>query len=338
MQVSDESRTIEFHNRLALSRPGDWIDFANSPQFDWGFFVEYCLKNKTLVRLLTRLKDAGVKLRPFAEEQLEERLSRNSQALTVIAQIGKTLHDDDIPYSVLKFADSYPDLGRDNDFFVGEEFDRALQLIKGTFKHIPNAVSLSDSLNGKKRSFFMNGVEIEFYGKVTQLGENYFAPSELLRDREFLTLEGQTIPVPPAENRLLYSCIHSTLRHRHAKFSEILGALRILHNYQLDWNKVLDDAHNKGITLPLHFFLGMVGTLANAYCDSANGLDKLPPWMRVFPSHVPASEFAKFYGSKFFSDLFRGDLSGAVRLSAAPVIGSLSEFLAAATDRDLSIW
>lgn len=314
-------------NILLLSKDQHYvIEQFKKEGFDWKRFLVFLEKNKVTVRTLQKLREQGEKLPEDAEKMLSIAEQKKKQKLQVIRGVNALFAENEIEYVLLKFIDSWPDLGRDTDYLVGKQFKHANNLIKSSFSVKAIPLSLSDRLTKSKSSFFLGEVELELYGKITQLGEDYFQSNKIIERAARVAVDSLRIPVPSSEDRLLITCVHSLYRHRRIKYSEILVAVKTICSNKIDWEYVFQSASKIGILPGLLFFLLTAKKLLNQFTwQPENTQFEQLSWTKSFPAAVPALRVSQFYGRKFLSEIENLRLSSASHVGMIPFIGVIAE-------------
>lgn len=253
-------------NALLLAKDAD--DAAKQLErksINWEQFLAFLEKNKVTVRALQRLQELGEKLPEAAEKKLILAEKKKKQKLEVIRKVNFLFADNGVKCVLLKFIESLPDLGRDTDYLVGKQFKDAASLIKAHFPARAISLSLSDRLTRTKSSFFLGEVELELYGRISQIGETYFQSSKIIERGRETVVDNVRIVVPRFEDGLLITCVHAMYRHRRVKYSELLVATKAICSDNLDWEYIFENASQAGIVPGLFFFLHSARQLLSRY-------------------------------------------------------------------------
>src|SRR5207244_4757978 len=101
------------------------------------------------------------------------------------------------------------------------------------------ALTHCDKLLGKF-SCFLPGYthDFELYPTISQLGEVYLDPEEVLQYRKKEVIEGREVWTTSNEDRVLIRVIHTIFRHNFIKLSDIIDFLKLAQNSAPE--KVLD--------------------------------------------------------------------------------------------------
>lgn len=325
--MNENHQMTRLLNVLFLSRDQHTvIEQIEKESFNWKRFLVLLKKNKVTVRTLQKLREQGAKLPEDAEIMLSIAGQKKKQKIQVIRKVDALFAENGIKYVLLKFIDSWPDLGRDTDYFVGKQFKNADNLIRSSFSVKPISLSLSDRLTKSKSSCFLGEVELELYGKITQLGEDYFQSNKIIERAARVVVDGLQIPVPSFEDRLLITCVHSLYRHRRIKYSEILVAIKAICSNNIDWEYVFQKASKIGILPGLLFFLFTAKKLLDQFTwrPKDTQFEQLS-WTKSFPAAVPTLKVSQFFGRKFLSDVENLRLSSASHVGMIPFIGIIAE-------------
>ncbi|MGD8505202.1 MAG: nucleotidyltransferase family protein [Candidatus Bathyarchaeota archaeon] len=326
-RISKKHEMTRLLNVILLSKDQDYaIEQFEKRSFDWKHFLDFLVRNKVTVRTLQRLREQGEKLPEDAERMLSNAEQKKKQKLQVLRMVDTLFAENEIKYILMKFIESWPDLGRDTDCFVGNKIKRAEKLVQSNFPAREIPLSLSDRLTNSKSSFFIGEVELELYGKITQLGEHYFAGSKIIERAANVAVDGLRIPVPSFEDGLLITCVHCMYRHRRIKYSEILVAAKAICTDNVDWEYVFQNASKAGILHGLAFFLSTARALLNQYTSQTKNMQSEQlSWTRSFPAAVPTSRVSQFYGRKFLNEIGSLRLSSASHVGAIPFLGIIAE-------------
>ena len=328
-----------FLNSLLLSNDPEYaIEQFKKESLDWKPFLAFLEKNKVTVRTLQKLREQGEKLPEDAEKALSLAEKKKKQKLQVISRVDAIFSDNGVKYVLLKFRDSLPDLGRDTDCLVGKHFKHADWLIRSNFPAKPISLSLSDRLTKSKSSFFIGEVELELYGKITQLGESYLQSDRIFERATKMVVDGLRIPVPSFEDNLLIACVHSMYRHRRIKYSELLVAVKAISSNNVDWDYIFKTASEAGILHGLLFFLSTAKRLLNQSIRRPENMQfEQLSWTKSFPAMIPTLRINQFYARKFLNELRSLRLSSASRVGLIPFIGILAE-LSEKLNLGLRVW
>src|SRR5438094_5169187 len=208
-------------------------------------------KNKVLLR--------SADLFGFSTKEVENAKAEAEEAFRLHQEMSEVFERNDISYVAIKSFDSLPDIGHDIDFLVPKQQDmeRARELLIGKFGAKPHALTHCDRLVGKF-SCFLPGYahDFELYPTVSQLGEVYLDPEEVLQDRRKEVMAGREIWTTSNEDRVLIRVIHAIFRHNFIKLSDIIDFLKLAQNSAPE--KVLDKVEEANICDAFLFYLGCI--------------------------------------------------------------------------------
>lgn len=336
----EQHQMAQFLNSLFLSNDMEYaIEQLKKGSLDWTHFLSFLQRNKVTVRTLQKLREQGAKLPEDAENALSLAEKKKQQKLRVIRRVDALFSDNRIKYVLLKFVDSLPDLGRDTDYLVGEQFKHADRLIRSNFHAAkPISLSLSDRLTKSKSSFFIGEVELELYGRITQIGETQLQSNRIIERATEIRVDGLRIPVPSFEDNLLITCVHAMYRHRRIKYSELLVAVKAISSNNVDWKYIFKSASEAGILFGLLFLLSTAKRLLNqSIWQPENMQFEQLSWTKSFPAAVPTLKVNQLYMRKLLNEIKHLRLSSASRVGIIPFIGVFAE-LSAKLHLGLRIW
>ncbi len=252
----------------------------------------------------------------------------------------------EISYVAIKSFDSLPDIGHDIDFLVPKQQDmeRARELLIGKFGAKAQALTHCDRLVGKF-SCFLPGYahDFELYPTVSQLGEVYLDPEEVLRKRRKESMEGREIWITSNDDRILIRAIHAIFRHNFLKLSDIIDLLKLLDDYTP--GQLLHKVDEANISDGFIFYLGCVDRFLHACNVEHSAFRKLrQETMRMFrrdnlellrrdrlvlPYRIPNRALFILFLLKASRDAANGRWKSCLRCLVAPVLVVL-DFLSAA--------
>jgi len=295
-------------------------------------------KNKVLLR--------SADLFGFSTKEVENAKAEAEEAFRLHQEMSEVFERNDISYVAIKSFDSLPDIGHDIDFLVPKQQDmeRARELLIGKFGAKPQALTHCDRLVGKF-SCFLPGYahDFELYPTVSQLGEVYLDPEEVLRKRRKESMEGREIWITSNDDRILIRAIHAIFRHNFLKLSDIIDLLKLLDDYTP--GQLLHKVDEANISDGFIFYLGCVDRFLNA-CNVEHSAfrklkqetmrmfrrDNLEPLRRdrlVLPYRIPNRALFILFLLKASRDAANGRWKSCLRCLVAPVLVVL-DFLSAA--------
>jgi len=219
-------------------------------------------KNKVLLRFAHLLGSSS--------KDIEDEKAGVEEAFRLQDEMSEVFERNGISHVVIKSFDSLPDVGHDIDFLVPRpaEMEKARDLLLGKFKARTQALTHCDKLLGKF-SCFLPGYahDFELYPTISQLGEVYLDPEEILRYRKKELMEGREIWTTSNEDRVLIRVIHAIFRHNFIKLSDIIDFLNLAKNSAPE--KVLEKVEEANICDAFLYYLGCIERFLRA-CEVDN--------------------------------------------------------------------
>lgn len=321
-----------------------------SDEFSREEFTENARKNRVLIRSFSKinewLSDTTYKtsvIKTYVDSILAAEEQRTRRNIALASTIANKFEQKDVEYVIMKTLDNYPDLGRDIDFLIADNFEKATNIVKEEFpqgRSLKN--TLCDSLVGKF-SYGIPGfdVSIELYPKISQLGEEYLAAQDIIARRTERYVNKCVFYATSPEDQLLITCIHRLYRHGIIRFSDLYNVYTLLRNEKLDWEYILDVAKKAGIMQGLVYFLNLVLSMQmTSSCDNALNLTlsefALKKYNRIFaaseidvsslgiPYKPPSSVMAFLIAAKFGSDFVSFRTSSALWMLMFPPMLALA--------------
>lgn len=180
-------------------------------------FVDLAKLNKVLARAAPLLK-----IPPAVTEHADEGAV---EAWQLYDQMSRYFEDRGISFVVIKSFDSLPDIGHDLDFLIPSpsEFRKAKDLLVNEFRVRPQDLTHCDKLVGKFSCYLPKFVhDFEIYPTISQLGEEYLVPGELLEHRRKESVNGRDVWLTSDVDAVLIRVIHAMFRHNFLKMSDII--------------------------------------------------------------------------------------------------------------------
>jgi len=175
-------------------------------------FVELARLNKVVLRTASQLK-----IPPPVREQAKVEAV---EAWELFDQMSRALEERGVPFVVIKSFDSLPDIGHDLDFLIPSpsEFRKAKDLLVTNYKVRPQDLTHCDKLVGKFSCYLPKFVhDFEIYPTISQLGEEYLAPEDVLKTRRKENLNGREVWLTSDVDGVLIRVIHAMFRHNFLK-------------------------------------------------------------------------------------------------------------------------
>jgi hypothetical protein len=192
-------------------------------------FVDLAKLNKVLVRAAPLLKIPNVVEKEAHEGAIE--------AWQLYDQMSRYFEQHGISFVVIKSFDSLPDIGHDLDFLIpsSSEFRRAKDLLVTEFRVRPQDLTHCDKLVGKFSCYLPKFAhDFEIYPTISQLGEEYLVPEELLKHRRKENVNGREVWLTSDVDGVLIRVIHAMFRHNFLKLSDIIDFANMTRNCPSD--------------------------------------------------------------------------------------------------------
>jgi hypothetical protein len=248
--------------RISLQLARSLLKEGTSPPETSDQLIKLARKNKVLLR--------SAQLLGLSSKDIQDEKAGVEEAFKLQDEMSEAFEKNGISHVVIKSFDSLPDVGHDIDFLVPRpvEMEKAQDLLLGRFKARTQALTHCDKLLGKF-SCFLPGYahDFELYPTISQLGEVYIDPEEVLRNRKKEVIEGRVVWTSSNEDRVLIRVIHAIFRHNFIKLSDIIDFLRLIQNS--DPEKVLDKVTEANICDAFLYYLGCIERFLRA-CEVDN--------------------------------------------------------------------
>lgn len=311
-------------------------------------FVELAKLNKVLLRTASQLKIPAPVARAAEEGALE--------AWDLYDQMSRAFEERGIPFVLIKSFDSLPDIGHDLDFLVpsSSEFRRAKDLLVTGYRVRPQDLTHCDKLVGKFSCYLPKFVhDFEIYPTISQLGEEYLKPEDLLDHRRKENLNGREVWLTSDVDGVLIRVIHAMFRHNALKLSDILDFANMIQSCPSQ--DIIKGIEKTGTQDAFLFYLSTVGRFLEA-CGvdfphvthlrneaarnfGPDRLDFLGKDRLVLPYRIPLPAQVMVFLLKAARDTARGRIGSAVRCLLAPPLLLLNFVNAVSSDRLLKkVW
>src|SRR5438132_12623744 len=190
---------------------------------------------------------------------VDEAKAEFAEAIQLYDLMSKEFEKVGVLFVVIKSFDSLPGMGHDRGCLLprSSEFGEARGMLLDKFKAKPQPLTHCDKLVGKF-SCFLPGYthDFELYPTISQLGEVYLDPEEVLQYRKKEVIEGREVWTTSNEDRVLIRVIHTIFRHNFIKLSDIIDFLKLAQNSAPE--KVLDKMEAANICDAFLFYLGCI--------------------------------------------------------------------------------
>ena len=311
-------------------------------------FVELAKLNKVLVRAAPLLK-----IPPSVAEQANEGAV---EAWQLYDQMSRSFEDHGISFVVIKSFDSLPDIGHDIDFLIpsASEFMKAKNLLVTEFRVRPQDLTHCDKLVGKFSCYLPKFVhDFEIYPTISQLGEEYLVPEELLRHRRKENVNGRDVWLTSDVDGVLIRVIHAMFRHNFLKLSDIIDFANMTRDCPID--EIIRGIERTGTQDAFLFYLATVErflvacqvdfpqiTNLRREAERNFGRDRLGVLRKdrlVLPYRIPPPAIVMVFLLKAARETVRGRMRSAVRCLMAPPLVLLNFVNAVSGDRLLKkVW
>jgi len=311
-------------------------------------FVELAKLNKVLLRTAPQLK---IPL-PVAEHAREGA----AEAWELYDKMSGALEERGIPFVVIKSFDSLPDIGHDLDFLVpsSSEFRKAKDLLVTEFRVRAQDLTHCDKLVGKFSCYLPKFVhDFEIYPTISQLGEEYLVPGDVLKSRKKENVNGRKVWLTSDVDGVLIRVIHAMFRHNALKLSDIIDFANMTRSCPSQ--EIIDGIERTGTQDAFLFYLSTVQRFLKACevdfphvtrlrreAERSFGNDRLGFLGRdrlVLPYRISLPALVMVFLFKAARDTARGRFGSAVRCLLAPPLVLLNFVNALSRDRVLKkVW
>jgi len=311
-------------------------------------FVELAKLNKVLLRTAHQLKIPSPVERAAEEGAME--------AWELYDQMSRAFEELGIPFVLIKSFDSLPDIGHDLDFLVPSpsEFRKAKDLLVTGYRVRPQDLTHCDRLVGKFSCYLPKFVhDFEIYPTISQLGEEYLAPEDVLKHRRRENVNGREVWLTSDVDGVLIRVIHAMFRHNALKLSDIIDFANMTRSCPS--HEIIEGIERTGTQDAFLFYLSTVERFLEA-CEvdfphvtrlrkeavRNFGNDRLGLFGKdrlVLPYRIPLPAQVMVFLLKAARDTARGRLGSAVRCWLAPPLLLLNFVNALSADRLLKkVW
>jgi hypothetical protein len=311
-------------------------------------FVELAKLNKVLLRTAHQLRIPSPVERAAEEGAME--------AWELYDQMSRAFEELGIPFVLIKSFDSLPDIGHDLDFLVPSpsEFRKAKDLLVTGFRVRPQDLTHCDKLVGKFSCYLPKFVhDFEIYPTISQLGEEYMAPQDVLKHRRRENVNGREVWLTSDVDGVLIRVIHAMFRHNALKLSDIIDFANMTRSCPS--HEIIEGIERTGTQDAFLFYLSTVERFLEA-CEvdfphvtrlrkeaarnfGTNRLGFLGKDRLVLPYRIPLPAQVMVFLLKAARDTARGRLGSAVRCWLAPPLLLLNFVNALSADRLLKkVW
>ena len=311
-------------------------------------FVELAKLNKVLLRAAPQLK-----IPPLVTQNAKDGAV---EAWELYDKMSSALEERGIPFVVIKSFDSLPDIGHDLDFLVpsSSEFRKAKDLLVNELRVRPQDLTHCDKLVGKFSCYLPKFVhDFEIYPTISQLGEKYLAPEDVLKHRRRENVNGREVWLTSDVDGVLIRVIHAMYRHNALKLSDIIDFSNMTRSCLSQ--EIIKGIERTGTQDAFLFYLSTVQRFLEACevdlphvthlrrdAERSFGTDRLGFLGRdrlVLPYRISLPALVLVFLFKAARDTARGRLRSAVRCLFAPPLVLLNFVNALSRDRLLKkVW
>ena len=311
-------------------------------------FIELAKLNKVVLRTAHQLNI------PAPVEQAAEVGAK--EAWELYDKMSRVFEEREIPFVLIKSFDSLPDIGHDLDFLVPSpsEFRKAKDLLVTEYRVRAQDLTHCDKLVGKFSCYLPKFVhDFEIYPTVSQLGEEYLEPEDVLRHRRKQNVNGREVWLASSVDGVLIRVIHAMFRHNALKLSDIIDFANMTRDCPS--REIIDGIEKTGIQDAFLFYLSTIERfLAACAVDFPHvkqlrteavknfGPDRLAFLGKdrlVLPYRIPLPAQVMVFLVKAARDTARGRVRSAARCLLAPPLLLLNFLNALSRDRILKkVW
>jgi len=311
-------------------------------------FVQLAKLNKVLIRAAPLLK-----IPPVVAEEADVSAI---EAWELYDQMSRYFEENGIFYVVIKSFDSLPDIGHDLDFLIPSppEFRKARGLLVTEFRVRPQDLTHCDKLVGKFSCYLPKFVhDFEIYPTISQLGEEYLLPEDLVRHRRKQNVNGRDVWLTSEVDGVLIRVIHAMFRHNFLKLSDIIDFANMTRNCPS--HEIVSGIERTGTQDAFLFYLATVQRFLEACqvdfpqitrlrreAERSFGSDRLGFLRRdrlVLPYRISPPAIVMVFLLKAARETVRGRFWSAARCLLAPPLVFLNFVNAVSGDRLLKkVW
>jgi hypothetical protein len=308
--------------------------FSDIEPIDWDFLLSLARDNRVVIRLYDSLLQHGIEPSESYRAYVADEKRRVALLVELMGQVAVAYESAGIDFVFIKNYQHYPDMGDDIDLLVlnGKDADSC---IVSELALSPHNLSLLNKFGGKTQYCFHDGItflEIH-HDRLGRLGEHRLFPKIIVKNLQYVRLNGIVVPVPSAEDQFLLQVLQRVYTHFFFRISELLFGVNVVSSRDLDLGYLARISQEIGISPGLSFYLSIINsfyagiTQTNLPLDRPEFLDPKVADQIVFrDSHYRLPMFpwsARFFAQKWISDLRSLSWQSAARLSLAPAFAVL---------------
>ena len=340
-------------NPLHAREQATWVSGLNEADF-WKFLEllnHHHVTIRTLEPLLESSSAEGQRWRELGSDAVSAERARIHLCLDFLTQIYSQLEAAGAPVVIFKTFDHWPDFGNDLDLFVSGDEERIRSVLTKNLHGVSQVRSWGDHL-AHKWSFRIEGcpADVELHiNRLGQAGEHSELATRFITRRQYLVVEGRSLPVPAPEERVIAATLQRMYRHLYFRICDIVNLVHLLERNELDWEELAFAADMGGIWPGVVGCLELVVDYANSYLPESlrlpaplrftRGWDARKLYAQGKFLHVPfLPSGAGLFCRQIAHTLTHGDLEATARLSLLPPLASVAALAYAVTGSNGRIW
>jgi putative nucleotidyltransferase-like protein len=306
---------------------------------------------RTLKPLLSLSSEPGQLWREQATEAVFADRERILVCLDFLSKICSQLESAGARVVVFKTLDHWPDFGNDLDLLVSGDEELIRNILTNEFHGVSQVRSWGDHL-AHKWSFRIERcpADVELHiNRLGQAGEHSELAARFITRRQYLTVEGRTLPVPGPEERIIAATLQRMYRHLYFRICDIVNLAHLLQRDEVDWEELALAADMGGIRPGVLGCLELVVDYANRYLleplrlpgqlQVTRGWDARTLHVQGKFLHIPfLPNGAGLFCRQFAHTLTRGNFDATARLSLLPPLASVAALAYAVTGSNGRIW
>ena len=252
---------------------------------------------------------------------------------------------------VFKTLDHWPDFGNDLDLFVMGDEACIRNILTEKFQGEEQVRSWGDHL-AHKWSFRVPGcpADVELHiNRLGQAGEHFELARRFISRRNYLFVNGHSLPVPAPEERVIAAALQRMYRHLYFRICDIVTLIRLMQSGELSYQELAVAAEIGGVWPGVAGCLELVADYANQFLTDPF---VLPLELRATGKwnatqlrahgrflHIPfVPNGAELFCRQFAHVLGKGNLDATARLSLLPPLASAAALAYAVTGSNGRIW
>lgn len=340
-------------NPLNAREHATWVSDLN--ESDFRNFLSLLNAHHVTIRALEPLLEVSKTQHQRWRDRAIEAVSADRKRLFVcldfLSNICSELEAAGARVVIFKTLEHWPDFGNDLDLFVSGEEELIRSLLTNEFHGTSQVRSWGDRL-AHKWSFRIKGcpADIELHiNRLGQAGEHSELAARFITRRQYVVLEGRSLPVPASEERVIAATLQRMYRHLYFRICDIVNLAHLLERDEVDWNELAFAADMGGIWPGVAGCLQLVADYANQYLPEPLSLPAQLQFTGGWDArklhaedqflHIPfLPNGAELFCRQFAHTLTRGNFDATARLSLLPPLASVAAVAYAVTGSNGRIW